>query len=173
MQWPAVGRARRAGVSSFGVSGTNAHVVVEQAPAAEPVACRIGAGGEHVGGLGEDPGADRVDGRRCWPSGWPARAPVCRWPMWPTPSIITAPGTRHVRRRCVRVIAPRRWPGCRRWPPVIRRRGWCDAHRGAARIGHGVRVFGSGLAVGRHGPAVAGRRAGVRGGGRRAGAGFP
>jgi phthiocerol/phenolphthiocerol synthesis type-I polyketide synthase A len=37
MSWPVVGRARRAGVSSFGVSGTNAHLVLEEAATPDPL----------------------------------------------------------------------------------------------------------------------------------------
>ncbi|MEU6734086.1 type I polyketide synthase [Streptomyces physcomitrii] len=64
--WPETGRPRRAGVSSFGVSGTNAHVIVEQAPEPAPVTAESPREGEPLPWLlsARTPDALREQARR-------------------------------------------------------------------------------------------------------------
>ena len=103
--WPAAETPRRAGISSFGISGTNAHVIVESAPAASDL------------GRSEQERSDRgIDGVRV-----PPPATILPWVLVgeDADGVVRAGGPpTHPPETPIRAWTPATWHG--RWPGARR-----------------------------------------------------
>ena len=152
--WPPTERPRRAGVSSFGFGGTNAHVVLEQAPAPspvergpEPVVSTLVISGKTTARirltaatLAEWMATDGVD----VPLADVAHT-VNRRTRYKTFAAVCARDRAHAMAGLRALAAGEPAEG------VVEP---CEKPRG---LWHGVFVFGSGFAVGGHGSPIAGR----------------
>lgn len=175
IDWPTTGRPRRAGVSSFGVSGTNAHVVIEQAP--DPMAA---AGTEPQRGpvpavstlvvFGKT--APRVAATASVLADW-LDGPGAAVPLADVAHTLNHHRARQTRFGTVAAVDRRQAViGLRALAAgSIRPRGGGTPRR-LHRRRHGVRLLGTRIAVGRNGAPTAGRRAGIRRCHRRTGAGI-
>ena len=112
--WSANGHLRRAGVSAFGISGTNAHVILEEVPAAQDdiAAETAGPAGSEAAGTGAPGDRDPM--------------PVLAGGL--VPWVVSGRTAEGLRAQAERLRSGRRlargwirpmWPG--RWPPPGRR----------------------------------------------------
>ncbi len=142
--WAPTGRPRRAGISSFGFGGTNAHVVIEQAPVTAPAPVEETSTPAVTTLVVSGKTPERIASQAGMLADWMAGAGVRRpdlVPRWPTRSTTTAPSTPRSRT----VARPRHGAGHRRTAGAGRRRSprpaWSAAASGHAQAGHGVRLL--------------------------------
>ncbi len=155
IDWPATGRPRRAGVSSFGFGGTNAHVVLEQAPQAQlrlaavasPVTTLV------VSGKSTERMAATAANLADWMTG-----PGADVPLADVAHTLNHHRTHHA--AFATVCAEDRdeaVTGLRALAVGQFATGVVGPHDGTMRPGNSIRVLGPGIAVGGDGPEVAGR----------------